>query len=107
MIEERAHSSLDAGFHISQTRWAAMEWNKGGVQPEMVLNHSYNTNLVYIYKPLAEKLNWVNAQTNEAAIMGPNLVHSYRNRTHGGSSLTSGKPTTLLGNWLHLSTLSD
>ena len=39
--------------------------------------------------------------------MGPNLVHSYPNHTKGASSLETGKPTQILGNWLHLSTLSD
>ena len=39
--------------------------------------------------------------------MGPNLVHSYPNHTKGASSLETGKPTQILGNWLHLSTLCD
>ena len=106
VIQERAHSSLDAGFHISKTRWSALEWNEDAVQPEMVLTHSHIDNLIYIYNPFTEKMHWVNAQTNQAAITGPNLVHSYLNHTKGGS-FSSGKPNTLLGNWLHLSTLSD
>ena len=28
-----------------------------------------------------EKLQWMNAQTNQADIMGPNLVYSYPNHT--------------------------
>ena len=39
--------------------------------------------------------------------MGPNLVHSYPNHTKGASSLETGKPAQILGNWLHLSTLYD
>ena len=49
----------------------------------------------------------MNAQTNQTDIMRPNLVHSYPNHTKGASSLDTGKPTKILGNWLHLSTLSD
>ena len=106
-IEERAHASLDAGFKFSQARWSALKWNKDSVQSEVVLNHSHTDNLIYIFKPFAEKLRWMNAQTNQADIMGPNLVHSYPNHTKGTSSLDTGKPTKILGNWLHLSTLSN
>ena len=49
----------------------------------------------------------MNPQTNQADSMGLNLVHSYPNHTKGASSLGTGKPTKILGNWLHLSTLSD
>ena len=86
-IEETAHASLDDGFQISSARWHALEWNKDGVQPEMVLNHSHTDNLIYIYKPLAETLHWMNLQTNQANSMGPNLVHSYPKHTKGASSL--------------------
>lgn len=107
VIEERTHASLDAGFKFSQAHWSALEWNKDSVQSEMLLNHSHTDSLIYIYKPFAEKLQWMNAQINQADIMGPNLVHSYPNHTKGASSLDTGKPTKILGNWLHLSTLSD
>ena len=106
-IEETAHASLDDGFQFSSALWHALEWNKDGVQPEMILNHSHTDNLIYIYKPLAETLHWMNPQSNQADSMGPNLVHSYSNHTKGASSLETGKPTQILGNWLHLSTLSD
>ena len=49
----------------------------------------------------------MNPQTNKADSMGLNLVRSYPNHTKGVSSLDTGKPTKILGNWLHLSTLSD
>ena len=49
----------------------------------------------------------MNPQTNKADSMGLNLVRSYPNHTKGASSLDTGKPTKILGNWLHLSTLSD
>ena len=49
----------------------------------------------------------MNPQTNQADSMGRNMVHSYPNHTKGVSSLDTGKPTKILGNWLHLSTLSD
>lgn len=106
VIEERAHASLDVGFKFSQARWHALEWNKDEVQPEMVLNHSHPDNMIYIYKPLAEKLQWMNPQTNQTDSMGPNLVHSYPNHTKGASSLEMGN-TKIIGNWLHLSTLSN
>ena len=60
-----------------------------------------------MYKPLAETLHWMNPHTNQADSMGPNLVHSYPNDNKGASCLETGKPTKVLGNWLHLSTLSD
>ena len=106
-IEETAHASLDDGFQFSSARWHALEWNKDGVQPELVLSHSHTDNSIYIYKPLAETLHWINTKSNQADSMGPNLVHSYPNHTKGASSLETGKPTQILGNWLHLSTLSD
>ena len=49
----------------------------------------------------------MNPQTNQADSMGPNMVHSYPNNTKGICSLDTGKPTKILGNWLHLSTLSN
>ena len=49
----------------------------------------------------------MNPQTNQADIMGPNLVHSSPNHTKGVSSLDTVKPSKILGNWLHLSTLSN
>ena len=49
----------------------------------------------------------MNPQTNQADSMGPNLVHSYPNYSKGASSLHTGKPNKIFGNWLHLSTLSD
>ena len=106
-IEETAHASLDDGFKFSSTFWHTLAWNKDGVQPELVLNHSHTDNLIYIYKPFAETLHWMNPQTNQADSMGPNLVHSYPDHTKGASSLDMGKPTKILGKWLHLSTLSD
>ena len=106
-IEETAHASLDDGFQFSSARWHALEWNKDRVEPELVLTHSHTDNLIYIYKPLAETLQWMNPQTNQADRMGPNLVHSYPKHTKGDSSLETGKPTKIPGNWLHLSTLSD
>ena len=54
-----------------------------------------------------ETLHWMNPQTNQADSMGPNMVHNYPNHTKGVSSLDTGKRTKILGNWLHLSTLSD
>ena len=77
------------------------------MQPELVLTHSYMDSLIYIYKPFAETLHWMNPQTNQVDSMGPNMVHSYPNHTKGVSSLDTGKPTKILGNWLHLSTLSN
>ena len=106
-IEETAHASLDDGFKFSSARWHTLAWNKDGVQPELVLTHSHTDNSIYIYKPLAETLHWINTKSNQADSMGPNLVHSYPNHTKGASSLETGKPTQILGNWLHLSTLSD
>ena len=106
-IEETAHASLDDGFQFSSARWHALEWNKDGVQPELVLTHSHTDNSIYIYKPLAETLHWINTKSNQADSMGPNLVHSYPNHTKGASSLETGKPAQILGNWLHLSTLYD
>ena len=90
-----------------KARWHTLAWNKDGVQPEFVLTHSHMDNSIYIYKPLAETLHWINTKSNQADSMGPNLVHSYPNHTKGASSLETGKPTQILGNWLHLSTLSD
>ena len=90
-----------------KARWHTLAWNKDGVQPELVLTHSHTDNSIYIYKPLAETLHWINTKSNQADSMGPNLVHSYPNHTKGASSLETGKPTQILGNWLHLSTLSD
>ena len=106
-IEEIAHASLDDGFKFSSARWHTLAWNKDGVQAELVLTHSHMDNLIYIYKPFAETLHWINTKSNQADSMGPNLVHSYPNHTKGASSLETGKPTQILGNWLHLSTLSD
>ena len=106
-IEETVHASLDDGYQISSTRWHTLACNKDGVQPELVLTHSHTDNLIYIYKLLAETLHWMNSQTNQADTMGPNLVHSYPNHTKGASSLETGKSAQILGNWLHLSTLSD
>ena len=106
-IKEAAHASLDGGFKFSSTRWHTLAWNKEGLKPELVLTHSHRDNLIYIYKPLAETMHWMNIQSNQADSMGPNLVHSYPNHTKGASSLETGKPTQILGNWLHLSTLSD
>ena len=90
-----------------KARWHTLAWNKDGVQLELVLTHSHMDNSIYIYKPLAETLHWINTKSNQADSMGPNLVHSYPNHTKGASSLETGKPTQILGNWLHLSTLSD
>ena len=106
-IEETVHASLDGGFKFSSARWHTLVWNKDGVQPELILTHSHTDNSIYIYKPLAETLHWINTKSNQADGMGPNLVHSYPNHTKGASSLETGKPTQILGNWLHLSTLSD
>ena len=106
-IEETAHASLDDGFWFSSARWHTLAWNKDGVQPELVLTHSHTDNLIYIYKPFAETFHWMKSQTNQADSMGPNLLHSYPNHTKGASSLDTGKLTKILGNWLHLSTLSD
>ena len=106
-IEETAHASLDDGFKFSSARWHTLAWNKDGVQAELVLTHSHTDNSIYIYKPLAETLHWINTKSNQADSMGPNLVHSYPNHTKGASSLETGKSTQILGNWLHLSTLSD
>ena len=106
-IEEIAPASLDDGFKFTSARWHTLAWNKDGVQPELVLTHSHTDNSIYIYKPLAETLHWINTKSNQADSMGPNLVHSYPNHTKGASSLETGKPTQILGNWLHLSTLSD
>ena len=77
------------------------------MHPELVLTNTTTSNLIYIYKPFAKCLRWINPKTNQHDSMGPNLVHSYPNHTKGASSLETGKPTQILGNWLHLSTLSD
>jgi len=106
-LDETIHASLDDGFKISAAHWLTFEWKKDGVQPELVLNQSTTDNLIYMYKPFVETLQWMNAKTNQAESMGPNLVHSYPNHTKGASSLDNGKPTKILGNWVHFSTLSD
>ena len=106
-LEETAHASLDDGFKFSSARWINLAWDKKGVHPELVLTNTTTSNLIYIYKPFAKSLRWINPKTNQHDSMGPNLVHSYPNHTKGASSLETGKPTQILGNWLHLSTLSD
>ena len=106
-LEETAHASLDDGFKFSSARWINLAWDKKGVHPELVLTNTSTSNLIYIYKPFAKSLRWINPKTNQHDSMGPNLVHSYSNHTKGASSLETGKPTQILGNWLHLSTLSD
>ena len=106
-LEETAHASLDDGFKFSSARWINLAWDKKGVHPELVLTNTTTSNLIYIYKPFAKSLRWINPKTNQHDSMGPNLVHSYPNHTNGASSLETGKPTQILGNWLHLSTLSD
>ena len=106
-LEETAHASLDDGFKFSSARWINLAWDKKGVHPELVLTNTTTNNLIYIYKPFAKSLRWINPKTNQHDSMGPNLVHSYPNHTNGASSLETGKPTQILGNWLHLSTLSD
>ena len=77
------------------------------MQPELVLTHSHTDNLIYIYKPFAKTFHWMKSQTNQADSMRPNLEHSYPNHTKEASSLETRKPNKILGNWLHLSTLSD
>ena len=104
-IEETAHASLDDGFQFGD--WHSYEWNKEGVQPELVLTHSAKANTCYIYKPFAEALGWLNSTSHQADFAGPNLIHSYPNHTKGASSLLNNKPTNILGNWLWLSMLSD
>ena len=106
-LEETAHASLDDGFKFSSARWINLAWDKKGVHPELVLTNTKTSNLIYIYKPFAKSLRWINPKTNQHDSMGPNLVHSYPNHTKGASSLETGKPTQILGNWPHLSTLSD
>ena len=106
-LEETAHASLDDGFKFSSARWINLAWDKKGVHPELVLTNTTTSNLIYIYKPFAKSLRWINPKTNQHDSIGPNLVHSYPNHTKGASSLETGKPTQILGNWLHLSTLSD
>ena len=78
---------LDDGFKFSSARWHTLAWNKDGVQPELVLTHSYTDNLIYIYKPFAETLHWMNPQTNQADSMGPNMAVSYTHLTLPTSDL--------------------
>ena len=106
-LEETALASLDDGFKFSLARWINLAWDQKGVHPELVLTNTTTSNLIYIYKPFAKSLRWINPKTNQHDSMGPNLVHSYPKHTKGASSLETGKPTQILGNWLHLSTLSD
>ena len=106
-LEETAHASLDAGFKFSSARWINLAWDKKGVHPELVLTNTTTSNLIYIYKPLAKSLRWINPKTNEHESMGANMVHSYPNHTKGATSLNNGKVTNIQGSWLWLSTLSD
>ena len=106
-LEETAHASLDDGFKFSSTRWINLAWDKKGVHPELVLTNTTTSNLIYIYKPFAKCLRWMNPKTNQHDSMGPNMVHSYPNHTKGPTSLNNGKVTDIEGNWLWLSTLSD
>jgi len=107
-LEETLHASLDAGYTISADRWLTFQWKKDGVQPELVLHKTTsNANLIYLHKPFVETMQWMSTKNNQAEYMGPNLVHGYASHTKGASSLDNGKPTKILGNWVHLSTLSD
>ena len=106
-LEETAHASLDDGFKFSSARWINLAWDKKGAHPEMVTTNSTTSNIIRIYKPLANSLRWIKPTTNEDEIMGINMVHSYANHTKGATSLNNGKVTEILGNWLLLSTLSD
>ena len=103
-LEETARATLDDGFKFSSARWINLAWDKKGVYPELVLTNTTTSDLIYIYKPFPKSLRWINPKTNQHDSMGPNLVHSYPNHTNGASSLETGKPTQILGNWLHLST---
>ena len=69
-IEETVRASLDDGFKFSSARWHTLAWNKDGVQPELVITHSHTDNSIYIYKPLAETLHWINTKSNQADSMG-------------------------------------
>ena len=104
-LEETAHSELNPGYQF--TDWQALEWSKEGTEPELTLKRSVKSNLIYIYKPFAEALKWLNKGTNDVEQVGPNLVHSYPDHLKGASSLDTNTPIKQFPSWLWLSTLSD
>ena len=106
-LEETAHASLDDGFKFSTARWINLAWGKNGAQPEMIITNTTTSNIIRLYKPFAQALGWINPTTNEAELMGKNMVHGYAKHTKGATSLNNGKVTKMAGVWLHLSTLSD
>ena len=104
-IEETAHSQLSQGYQF--TDWHTLEWSKDSHEPELTLKNSVKSNMMYIFKPFAEMLQWVHTTTNDDEQVGPNLVHSYPNHLKGASSLDTNTPTQQYPHWLWLSTLSD
>ena len=104
-LEETAHSELSKGYRY--TDWHTLEWSKDSQEPELTLNSSVKSNMIYIYKPFAKQLQWLHAATNHDEQVGPNLIHSYPNHLKGASSLDTKTPIKQFPSWLWLSTLSD
>ena len=106
-LEETVHASLDNGYMFSKARWINLAWDTAGAHPELVIANTTDKNIIRLYKPFAQSLGWINPTTNEAELMGKNMVHGYANHTKGATSLNNGKVTKMAGVWLDLSTLSD
>ena len=106
-LEETAHAELSPGYQYPKQSWQALEWSKEGQDPELTLKSSDKSNVIYIYKPFAEALKWINIGTNDVEQAGPNLVHSYPKHHKGASSLDTNTPIKQSGNSLRLSTLSE
>ena len=104
-LEETAHSELSQGYRF--TDWQSLEWSKESQEPELKLTHSVKSNTIYIYKPFAKALQWMQDTNNHDEQVGPNLIHSYPLHLKGASSLDTNKPIKQFPSWLWLSTLSD
>ena len=104
-LEETAHSELSQGYQYKD--WHALKWSKDSQEPELTLKSSVASNLIYIYKPFAEQLQWLHATTNDEEQVGPNLIHSYPQHLKGASSWDTNKPIKQFPSWLWLSMLSD
>ena len=106
-IDERRRTIISAGAHISTAKWAELEWKHDYKEPELVLKHSHQTNVIRLSKTFAEKMQWIPATNYEPWALGTNLKFSYHNHTRPTSELSDNEPSKLDGDWLNLSALSD
>ena len=93
-IKETTHANMASGYKFSKDR-IALDWDKNGAEPEIVITTTSQYNLLHLEKSFSNAMGWTKEGSNGKLKLGKNMVQGYHTYAKGATSLSNGKEFTI------------